>query len=95
MKKDEPFDPIYLGLFSTFAVMPGANRLPHLIEKLRFGGARFSRSLVAVDRYTRSAMLHDGAPLTGATIHRGHFTSKGKQAKNKLQSRGRFAVEQG
>jgi hypothetical protein len=55
-----------------------------------------SQSLVAAGRYTRSALLHDGAPLTGATIHRGHFTSKGNQAKQRTwnQSRGRFALEQ-
>jgi len=60
----------HMRLYQYVAVMPGANRVKYLIEKFRFGRGRLSRSLVAVGRYTRSSGLHDGAPLTGATIRR-------------------------
>jgi hypothetical protein len=43
VKQDESLDPIYIGLLSTFAVMPGANRVTYLIEKFRFGRDSLSR----------------------------------------------------
>lgn len=95
MENEKWVDPIYIGLLGAFAVMQRANRLAHLIEKLRLLGGRFSPPLVAVGRYTRSGMLHDGAPLTGGTIHPGNVTSKAKEQRTKHQSRARFAQSSG
>ena len=35
VKEEESLDPIHIGLLSAFAVIPSANRLPHLIEEFR------------------------------------------------------------
>jgi hypothetical protein len=39
VKKDEALDPMDIGFFGSIAIMPAANGLAHLIEKLGFGAA--------------------------------------------------------